>query len=154
MHPISWKWKRVDRDKVLLSFHVHGLNIKDGKATSIACFVKTSKLQQEEYYGVAKFVKASLLMRNNMWTRNHLLANNVPLALDVILEYCSLTMRFARVWLCATWTSWITFWATQGTTSQHEQISKRHDENIDNMLWNVTGWGYVWQEGHCVWLTS
>jgi carotenoid cleavage dioxygenase-like enzyme len=77
------------------------LNIKDGKATYVARFVKTSKLQQEEYYGAAKFVKASLLMPNNMWTRNHLLANNVPLALDVILEYCSLAMRFARVWLCA-----------------------------------------------------
>jgi carotenoid cleavage dioxygenase-like enzyme len=79
------------------------LNIKDGKATYVARFVKTSKLQQEEYYGAAKFVKVSLLMPNNMWTRNHLLANNVPLALDVILEYCSLVMqmRFARVWLCA-----------------------------------------------------
>jgi len=48
----------------------------------------------KEYYGVAKFVKASLLMWNNMGTMNHLLANNVPLALDVILEYYSLTMCF------------------------------------------------------------
>ncbi|CAM6025493.1 unnamed protein product [Sphagnum balticum] len=38
---------------------LHGLRIKDGKATYVARFVKTSRLQQEEYYGAAKFVKAS-----------------------------------------------------------------------------------------------
>jgi hypothetical protein len=76
---------------------LHGLNIKDGKATYVAHFVKPSKLEQEEYYGATKFVKSSLLMWNNMWTKNHLLANNVPLALDVILEYYSLTMFSAKV---------------------------------------------------------
>jgi len=36
---------------------LHGLRIKDGKATYVARFVKTSRLQQEEYYGAAKFIK-------------------------------------------------------------------------------------------------
>ncbi|CAK9212803.1 unnamed protein product [Sphagnum troendelagicum] len=36
---------------------LHGLNIKNGKATYMARFVRTSKLQQEEYYGAAKFLK-------------------------------------------------------------------------------------------------
>ncbi|CAM6036841.1 unnamed protein product [Sphagnum compactum] len=50
--PVS-KYHWFDGDGLL-----HGLNIKDGKATYVARFVKTSKLQQEEYYGAAKFVKA------------------------------------------------------------------------------------------------
>ncbi|XP_024359542.1 carotenoid 9,10(9',10')-cleavage dioxygenase isoform X2 [Physcomitrium patens] len=40
---------------------MHGLNIKDGKATYVARFVKTSRLQQEEYYGAAKFLKIGQL---------------------------------------------------------------------------------------------
>jgi carotenoid cleavage dioxygenase-like enzyme len=36
---------------------IHGLNIKDGKATYVARYVQTSKLQQEERYGAPKFLK-------------------------------------------------------------------------------------------------
>ncbi|XP_075646592.1 carotenoid 9,10(9',10')-cleavage dioxygenase 1-like [Castanea sativa] len=36
---------------------VHGLRIKDGKATYVSRYVRTSKLQQEEYFGGAKFFK-------------------------------------------------------------------------------------------------
>lgn len=39
------------------------MNIKSGKATYMARFVRTSKLQQEEYYGAAKFLKASQFIR-------------------------------------------------------------------------------------------
>jgi carotenoid cleavage dioxygenase len=39
------------------------LKIKNGKATYMARFVRTSKLQQEEYYGAAKFLKASQVIR-------------------------------------------------------------------------------------------
>ncbi|MCL7027351.1 hypothetical protein MKW94_027173 [Papaver nudicaule] len=36
---------------------VHGLRIKDGKATYVSRYVRTSRLQQEEYFGEAKFTK-------------------------------------------------------------------------------------------------
>ncbi|KAL4601068.1 hypothetical protein ACB092_11G245200 [Castanea dentata] len=36
---------------------VHGLRIKDGKATYVSRYVRTSRLQQEEYLGGAKFYK-------------------------------------------------------------------------------------------------
>ncbi|KAG0605587.1 hypothetical protein M758_9G071000 [Ceratodon purpureus] len=36
---------------------IHGLNIKDGKATYVARYVQTAKLQQEERYGASKFFK-------------------------------------------------------------------------------------------------
>ncbi len=36
---------------------IHGLNIKDGKATYAARYVQTSRLLQEEHYGASKFVK-------------------------------------------------------------------------------------------------
>ncbi|KAJ3697814.1 hypothetical protein LUZ61_001519 [Rhynchospora tenuis] len=36
---------------------IHGMRIKDGKATYVSRFVKTSKLKQEEYFGGAKFMK-------------------------------------------------------------------------------------------------
>ncbi|KAI3845682.1 hypothetical protein MKX03_006662 [Papaver bracteatum] len=36
---------------------VHGLRIKDGKATYVSRYVRTSRLKQEEYFGEAKFVK-------------------------------------------------------------------------------------------------
>ncbi|WJX56790.1 Dixin [Trifolium repens] len=35
----------------------HGLRIKDGKATYVSRFVKTSRLKQEEYLGGSKFIK-------------------------------------------------------------------------------------------------
>ncbi|GFP92099.1 carotenoid 9 10(9' 10')-cleavage dioxygenase [Phtheirospermum japonicum] len=36
---------------------IHGMRIKDGKATYVSRFVKTSKLTQEEYFGGSKFMK-------------------------------------------------------------------------------------------------
>ncbi|XP_059446239.1 carotenoid 9,10(9',10')-cleavage dioxygenase 1-like [Corylus avellana] len=36
---------------------IHGLRIKDGKATYVSRFVRTSRLKQEEYFGGAKFMK-------------------------------------------------------------------------------------------------
>lgn len=36
---------------------IHGLRIKDGKATYVSRYVKTSRLKQEEYFGKAKFMK-------------------------------------------------------------------------------------------------
>ncbi|KAJ8638020.1 hypothetical protein MRB53_012287 [Persea americana] len=36
---------------------VHGMRIKDGKATYVSRYVKTSRLKQEEYFGGAKFMK-------------------------------------------------------------------------------------------------
>lgn len=40
---------------------IHGVNIKDGKATYVARFVRTARLQQEESYGAAKFMKMGQL---------------------------------------------------------------------------------------------
>ncbi|KAI3953618.1 hypothetical protein MKW92_013902 [Papaver armeniacum] len=36
---------------------VHGLRIKDGKASYVSRYIRTSRLKQEEYFGGAKFVK-------------------------------------------------------------------------------------------------
>ncbi|CAH2033460.1 unnamed protein product [Thlaspi arvense] len=36
---------------------IHGLRIKDGKATYVSRYVKTSRLKQEEFFGVAKSMK-------------------------------------------------------------------------------------------------
>ncbi|KAH9710185.1 Carotenoid 9,10(9',10')-cleavage dioxygenase 1 [Citrus sinensis] len=36
---------------------IHGLRIKDGKATYVSRFVRTSRLKQEEFFGGAKFMK-------------------------------------------------------------------------------------------------
>ncbi|KAF4360968.1 hypothetical protein F8388_016777 [Cannabis sativa] len=36
---------------------VHGVRIKDGKATYVSRYVKTSRLKQEEYFGGSKFLK-------------------------------------------------------------------------------------------------
>ncbi|KAM0924263.1 hypothetical protein ACQ4PT_004996 [Festuca glaucescens] len=36
---------------------IHALRIKDGKATYVSRYVKTSRLKQEEYFGGAKFMK-------------------------------------------------------------------------------------------------
>ncbi|KAK4591927.1 hypothetical protein RGQ29_016412 [Quercus rubra] len=38
-------------------FMIHGLRIKNGKATYVSRYVRTSKLKQEEYFGAAKFMK-------------------------------------------------------------------------------------------------
>ncbi|KAF8086087.1 hypothetical protein N665_0635s0018 [Sinapis alba] len=39
------------------SVMIHGVRIKDGKATYVSRFVKTSRLKQEEYFGDAKLMK-------------------------------------------------------------------------------------------------
>ncbi|XP_049389172.1 carotenoid 9,10(9',10')-cleavage dioxygenase 1 isoform X1 [Solanum stenotomum] len=36
---------------------IHGLRIKDGKATYVSRYVRTSRLKQEEFFGGAKFMK-------------------------------------------------------------------------------------------------
>ncbi|KAM1363714.1 hypothetical protein ACFX15_028059 [Malus domestica] len=36
---------------------VHGMRIKDGKATYVSRYVRTSRLKQEEYFGGSKFLK-------------------------------------------------------------------------------------------------
>ncbi|BBN17239.1 carotenoid 9,10(9',10')-cleavage dioxygenase 1 [Marchantia polymorpha subsp. ruderalis] len=36
---------------------IHGLRIKDGKATYVCRYVRTAKLAQEEYWGASKFMK-------------------------------------------------------------------------------------------------
>ncbi|KAG9151861.1 hypothetical protein Leryth_002133 [Lithospermum erythrorhizon] len=36
---------------------IHGIRIKDGKATYVSRYVKTSRLKQEEFFGAAKFMK-------------------------------------------------------------------------------------------------
>ncbi|KAJ4829993.1 Dixin [Turnera subulata] len=36
---------------------IHGMRIKDGKATYVRRYVRTSRLKQEEYFGGAKFMK-------------------------------------------------------------------------------------------------
>ncbi|XP_052193271.1 carotenoid 9,10(9',10')-cleavage dioxygenase 1-like isoform X2 [Diospyros lotus] len=36
---------------------IHGLHIKDGKATYVSRYVRTSRLKQEEFFGGAKFMK-------------------------------------------------------------------------------------------------
>ncbi|KAK2992345.1 hypothetical protein RJ640_015433 [Escallonia rubra] len=36
---------------------IHGLRIKDGKATYVSRYVRTSRLKQEEFFGGAKFIK-------------------------------------------------------------------------------------------------
>ncbi|KZV27537.1 carotenoid 9,10(9',10')-cleavage dioxygenase 1-like [Dorcoceras hygrometricum] len=36
---------------------IHGMHIKDGKATYVSRFVKTARLKQEEFYAGAKFMK-------------------------------------------------------------------------------------------------
>ncbi|KAL9262079.1 Carotenoid 9,10(9',10')-cleavage dioxygenase-like protein [Drosera capensis] len=36
---------------------IHGLRIKDGKATYVSRYVRTSRLRQEEFFGGAKFMK-------------------------------------------------------------------------------------------------
>ncbi|KAJ0010507.1 hypothetical protein Pint_33331 [Pistacia integerrima] len=36
---------------------VHGVRIKDGRATYVSRFVKTSRLKREEFFGGAKFTK-------------------------------------------------------------------------------------------------
>jgi carotenoid cleavage dioxygenase-like enzyme len=36
---------------------IHGLRIKDGKATYVSRYIRTSRIKQEEFFGGAKFMK-------------------------------------------------------------------------------------------------
>ncbi|KAF3437909.1 hypothetical protein FNV43_RR20665 [Rhamnella rubrinervis] len=58
---------------------VHGMRIKDGKATYVSRYVRTSRIKQEEYFGGAKFMKIGdikglfgLLMVNMQMLRDKL----------------------------------------------------------------------------------
>ncbi|XP_010241258.1 PREDICTED: carotenoid 9,10(9',10')-cleavage dioxygenase 1 [Nelumbo nucifera] len=58
---------------------IHGMRIKDGKATYVSRYVRTSRLKQEEFFGGAKFMKIGdlkglfgLLMVNIQLLRNKL----------------------------------------------------------------------------------
>ena len=39
---------------------IHGMRIKDGKATYVARYVKTSRLKQEEFFKGPKFMKVDI----------------------------------------------------------------------------------------------
>lgn len=41
---------------------IHAMRIKDGKATYVSRYVKTSRLKQEEYFGGAKFMKVTSIV--------------------------------------------------------------------------------------------
>ncbi|KAJ8441066.1 hypothetical protein Cgig2_020357 [Carnegiea gigantea] len=41
---------------------IHGLRIKDGRATYVSRYVRTSRLKQEEFFGGAKFMKVRLFV--------------------------------------------------------------------------------------------
>ncbi|KAF8398390.1 hypothetical protein HHK36_017317 [Tetracentron sinense] len=41
---------------------IHGMHIKDGKATYVSRYVRTSRLKQEEYFGGSKFMKSCWLV--------------------------------------------------------------------------------------------
>lgn len=43
--------------EILFYSMIHGLRIKDGKATYLSRYVKTSRLEQEKFFGGAKFMK-------------------------------------------------------------------------------------------------
>jgi len=45
---------------------IHGLKIKDGNATYVSRYVKTSRLQQEEKYGAAKFLKVNKFLQDTL----------------------------------------------------------------------------------------
>ncbi|VAI11975.1 unnamed protein product [Triticum turgidum subsp. durum] len=45
---------------------IHAMRIKDGKATYVSRYVKTSRLKQEEYFGGAKFMKVSFIKNLNL----------------------------------------------------------------------------------------
>jgi carotenoid cleavage dioxygenase-like enzyme len=51
---------------------LHGLRIKDGKATYVSRFVKTSRLKQEEFFGAAKFPKVMPWTMNIYWLYMHI----------------------------------------------------------------------------------
>ncbi|THG16542.1 hypothetical protein TEA_002352 [Camellia sinensis var. sinensis] len=44
---------------------IHGLRIKDGKATYVSRYVRTSRLKQEEFFGGSKFMKEVLYVIAN-----------------------------------------------------------------------------------------
>ena len=44
---------------------IHGLRIKDGKATYVSRYIRTSRIKQEEYFGGAKFMKVYEKLRKD-----------------------------------------------------------------------------------------
>lgn len=62
---------------------IHGLKIKDGKATYVARYVKTNRLQQEEKYGASKFIKVRFLPLPYIWLVQLI---NVLLLIVVVLS--------------------------------------------------------------------
>ncbi|KAK4798290.1 hypothetical protein SAY86_030616 [Trapa natans] len=54
---------------------IHGLRIKNGKATYVSRYVKTSRLQQEEFFGSTKFLKIGD-MKGFFWLTHVHLANS------------------------------------------------------------------------------
>ncbi|KAF3780589.1 Carotenoid 9-10(9'-10)-cleavage dioxygenase [Nymphaea thermarum] len=56
---------------------IHGLRIKDGKATYVSRFVRTSRLKQEEVFGRAKFMKTNLLPQSIPESREPLASSHM-----------------------------------------------------------------------------
>lgn len=50
---------------------IHGLRIKDGKASYVSRYVRTSRLKQEDTFGGAKFVKVTSKQQKSMSTNLH-----------------------------------------------------------------------------------
>ncbi|XP_058071027.1 carotenoid 9,10(9',10')-cleavage dioxygenase-like [Magnolia sinica] len=58
-------WAKQDKNKFYAKVHkyiwddlmVHGMRIKDGKATYVSRYIKTSRLKQEEFFGGSNFMK-------------------------------------------------------------------------------------------------
>ncbi|GJS08758.1 reverse transcriptase domain-containing protein, partial [Tanacetum coccineum] len=50
---------------------IHGLHIKDRKATYLSRYVKTSRLEQEEYFGGPKFMKLFIQEESPIYTLKH-----------------------------------------------------------------------------------
>lgn len=72
---------------------IHGLRIKDGKATYVSRYVRTSRLKQEEYFGGAKFMRVGSELHkffpSSGWGITFSLARLAPLwflIMDLILQ--------------------------------------------------------------------
>lgn len=63
---------------------IHAMRIKDGKATYVSRYVKTSRLKQEEYFGGAKFMKVTSIV----WL-------DILMSLQLIDCYCSIFLTTA-----------------------------------------------------------
>lgn len=63
---------------------IHGMRIKDGKATYVSRYVKTSRLKQEEYFGGAKFMKVHLCNYLSSWKSSLKSAEQMLLKIQVL----------------------------------------------------------------------